>query len=191
MDTLSTLFSSRVRAKVLTRFFLSPGIEWNAWELSQSLRESYGAVWKELNRLEEIGILKSARRGRTKGYQVDPQCSIVPELRSMVMKTEGIGSAIREKLSQMDGVREAYIYGSFASGEADERSDVDLMIIGEVQLEELAPLIAQAERELNRPINYSVYTAAEWDERLANQDPFAVNVARSPKIMLIENPHAV
>lgn len=54
------------------------------------------------------------------------------ELRSIVLKTEGAGLEIKEKLQEMGGVNKAFIFGSYASGEADLRSDLDLMVIGEV-----------------------------------------------------------
>ena len=188
---LETLFSSRVRAKVLAALFLSPGIERNAWELAHSLQENYSAVWKELNRLEGLGILASEQKGNAKAYQVDPACPVAPELRSLVLKTEGIGAAIRQKLLERDTVKEAFIYGSYVAGEADQQSDIDLMIIGEVNLEDLAPIITAAEQELNRPVNYVIYSQQEWNDKLANQEPFAMNVNQSPKIMLVGDENAL
>lgn len=99
---LETLFSSRVRAKVLAAFFLSPGEKHNAWELAQSLGENYSAVWKELVRLQGLGILTSERQGNSKDYQVNEVCSIAPELRSIVLKTEGVGMVIKENLQESD-----------------------------------------------------------------------------------------
>jgi hypothetical protein len=84
---LATLFSSRVRAKVLAAFFLSPGEIFNAWQLARKLGENYSAVWKELVRLEGLGILVSQQRGNTKDYWVNETCPIVPELRLIVLKT--------------------------------------------------------------------------------------------------------
>jgi predicted nucleotidyltransferase len=182
---LATLFSSHVRAKVLADFFLSPGEKHNAWELSQRLGKNYSAVWKELVRLEGLGILTSEQRGNSKDYQVNEACPIAPELRSIVLKTEGAGVVIKEKLQDMEGVKEAFIFGSYASGEADASSDLDLMIIGEINLDQLSPVISDLERELNRPINYIIYTEDEWNQKSALKDPFWENVARAPKIMLI------
>ncbi len=188
---LTTLFSSRVRAKVVAAFFLSPGEKHNAWELAQRLGESYSAVWKELGRLEGLGILTSEQRGNSKDYQVNKACPIAHELRSIVLKTEGVGMLLKRKLQEMDSVNEAFIYGSYASGEADVRSDLDVMIIGEVKLNQLAPVISDLENELNRPINYVIYSEEEWNEKLAVNDPFVESVTRSPKIMLIGGDHAL
>jgi predicted nucleotidyltransferase len=182
---LVKLLSSRIRAKIITTLFLSPGIGRNAWELTQALGENYSAVWKELNRLEEMGILASEKRGNAKVYRVDHTSPIEPELRSIVLKTEGIGGLLRASLGKMKNVQQAFIYGSVASGKADRESDLDLMIIGEVDLEEISPLISEAERALNRPINYVLFSEEEWKEKLASHDPYATNVDNGQKIMLI------
>ena len=144
---LATLFSSRVRAKVLAAFFLSPGEKHNAWNLAQGLGENYSAVWKELVRLEGLGILTSQQQGNSKDYQVDEACPIAPELRSIVLKTEGVGAVIKEELQKTASVKEAFIYGSYASGEADARSDLDLMIVGEINPDQLTPVISKLEKK--------------------------------------------
>jgi predicted nucleotidyltransferase len=116
---------------------------------------------------------------------VNEACPIAPELRSIVLKTQGVGKILQEKLHSLDAVRKAFIYGSFAAGTADIHSDIDLMIIGEINLEEISGAISEAERDLNRPINYLIFSEEEWKEKLAIKDPFAVNVDESTKIMLI------
>jgi predicted nucleotidyltransferase len=181
---LENLFSSRVRAKTLSKLLLSPGESLNAWELSQLLSENYSAVWKELNRLERLSILISEQIGRSKAYTVNPDCPIIAELRSIVLKTEGIGVVLQEVLSRLD-VKEAFIYGSYASGDADRSSDLDLMIIGDTSLMELSDMISKLEEDLNRPINYVTFTEEEWKEKVAFKDAFAINVINSPRIMLI------
>ena len=188
---LTSLFSSRIRAKVIAAIFLSPGDKFNAWELAQRLNVTYSAVWKELARLEGLGILTSEQRGKSKEYQVNNACPIAPELKSLILKTEGVGLVVREKLQEMGRVNKAFIYGSFASGEADARSDIDLMIVGEVALDQLAPVITTLEKELNRSINYIIYSEDEWNEKRTTKDPFWENVINSPKIMLIGENHAL
>ena len=188
---LTSLLSSRVRVKVLTVLFLSPGEKHSAWDLANRLRENYSAVWKELVRLEKAGILTSEQGSHSKDYQVNKACPIAPELSSMILKTEGIGMVIMEKLQEMGRIEEAFIYGSYASGGADAGSDIDLMIIGEVDLEILAPVISGLEKDLNRPINYIIYPGEEWDEKQITHDPFWERVTKAPKIMLIGGEHAI
>jgi predicted nucleotidyltransferase len=182
---LATLFSSRVRAKILADLFLFPGIERNAWELSLLLKETYSAVWRELNRLEDLGILVSEPKGNSKAYRVNQTSPIEPELRSIVLKTEGLGGLLQKKLGEIGNIHKAFIFGSVASGKADSHSDVDLMVIGNVELERFSSLIAESEKDLNRPINYVIFTKKEWEEKLAKGEAFALNVEGSEKIMLV------
>jgi predicted nucleotidyltransferase len=155
------------------------------------LGENYSAVWKELVRLEKLGILTSEQRGISKEYHVNPTCPIAPELRSIVLKTEGAGIVIKEKLQEVGSVKEAFIYGSYASGDSDAQSDLDVMIIGDIDLDQLAPVISELERELSRPINYVIYSQEEWKDKAALKDPFWENVTGAPKIMLIGGEHAL
>jgi hypothetical protein len=83
------------------------------------------------------------------------------------------------------------ISGLFTRGEADERSDLAGMVIGEVELGPLTELISNVEQPLNRPVNDVAFSEREWDEKLAHQEPFATNVTRSPKLHLIGGEHAI
>jgi len=188
---LTSLFSSRIRAKILTAFLLTPGNDYNCWELVKLLNENYSAVWKELVHLEGLGILSSKQRGRSKIYHPDGDCPILPELRSLVIKTEGVAKVIHEHLLGVDSIKSAFIYGSYASGEADFQSDLDLMIVGEVNLPRFSILISELEKQLNRPINYVIFTEEEWNLKRSTADPFIHNVIQSPKMMLIGDENAL
>jgi predicted nucleotidyltransferase len=188
---LATLLSSRVRAKLITTFFMLPGEKHHAWELAKRLEENYSAVWKELVRLEKLGILISEQRGNSKDYEVNKDCPIAPELRSIVLKVEGAGKVIKEKLQELGSVKEAFIYGSYVSGESDLHSDLDLMIIGGINLDQFAPIINDLEKRLNRPINYVIYSEEELNDKLDINDPFLTHVTSAPKIMLIGGDYAL
>jgi uncharacterized protein len=118
-------------------------------------------------------------------YQVNPGSPITPDLRQIVLKTEGVGMVIRDKLSGLGDVKSAFIYGSYASGEADARSDLDLMLIGNIELSQFSSLVSQMENELNRPINYVIYAEEDWIAKKQSGDPFVHNVVQSPKVFII------
>lgn len=182
---LEALFSSRVRVQLLTFFLMNPGANVHARALVQKLGVHYNAVWKELLHLEQAGVLLSETRGKTKLYRLNPQYPILPELRAIVLKTTGLGDVLREALSRIPGTRAAFIYGSFAAGEMDPQSDIDLMLIGKINLMQLAPAIAKVESDLGRSVNYIAFTPKEWEDKVGAQEPFVLNVLTSPKIMLI------
>lgn len=85
----------------------------------------------------------------------------------------------------------AFIFGSVAAGDEDLFSDVDLMVVGTVDLMALAEVIANLEEELGREINYLVMTRTELAQRLAEEEPFIGNVLAGPKVMLIGDEDAL
>lgn len=112
---------------------------------------------------------------------------IYNELTNIILKTEGVAKLLQEKLSEIGEVKNAFIYGSFASKEAGINSDVDLFIVGRVNEKQLIMLIKKLEKKLSREINYVLFEPREFRERIKNKDPFVSNVLKEPKIMLVGN----
>jgi predicted nucleotidyltransferase/predicted transcriptional regulator with HTH domain len=185
LEVLQALFSSRVRVKLLTHLFSHPSEQFYARSLSRELGEHYNAVWHELNNLERLGLLVSEQNGNVKHYRLNPDFPIYEELKRIILKTSGLGQALREALRDLGTVEWAFIYGSVAAGEEDVLSDLDLMLVGELDLLALAEAIAHLEERLRREINYLVLTRAELAQRLESGDPLTGNILSGPKIMLI------
>lgn len=188
---LQALFSSKVRVKLLTHFFSHPEEQFYARSLARQVKEHYNAVWQELNNLEGVGLLVSVRDANVKYYRLNPDFPIYKELKRIIIKTSGLGQSLREALDPLGTVEWAFIYGSVAAGEEDSLSDVDLMLVGEMDLLALSAVIARLEDQLGREINYQVFARAELAQRLADGDPFISNVLTSPKVMLIGDEDAL
>jgi predicted nucleotidyltransferase len=182
---LDKLFSSKIRAILLRNFFTSPGKEFSARELSDSFKENYSSIWKELVNLNEMGILKSEKQRGIKLYALDESCPFMIDLKNIVEKTEGIPGRIQKALNPLPGIHASFIYGSYVSGKYDNRSDIDLMIIGIVEITELSKRISKIEKEISRPINYIIYSEKEWKEKKTEGIPFIKNVVDSEKVFLI------
>jgi len=149
--------------------------------------ENLNAVRRELANLEEIGLLKSTRRGNARYYAVNRAFPIYEELTAIVLKTEGAAKVIRERLDNLGEIESMFIYGSFACGEAGSGSDIDLFIVGEVDEDRLITALQETEDALGREINYVLFRKEEMERRVAEGDPFVTNVLREPKVMLIGN----
>jgi predicted nucleotidyltransferase len=181
---LQALFSSRVRVKLLAHFFGHPDEQFYARELARQTGEHYNAVWQELGNLERLGLLIGNQEANVKYYRLNPGFPLYPELKSMILKTTGLGQALRDALAHLGRVEVAFIYGSVATGEEDSLSDLDLMLVGEIDLLELSGMIDQLEKDLRRQINYLALTPAELAQRLTSGEPFLQNVLAEPKVML-------
>ena len=188
---LERLFSSRVRIDLIAHFVLHPGSHYHTRGLEKVLHANYSAIWKELRNLEEAGLLVSEEDAGRKLFRLNQDFPLLDELRAMFLKTAAAGDRIRKALEGHDGIVAAFIYGSYALGQADAYSDLDLMVIGDVELPSLSQSLSELEAELGRPVNYIMYTLAEWRSKLANRDPFATDVQRGPRLMLVGSEDAI
>ncbi len=182
---LERLFTSRTRVKILTLFMMNPGHDFFLREISRLIHENYNSVRRELKNLEDLGLLISKKQGNLKYFSIETHYPIYPELRNIIMKTEGVSNYAKDLLSQVSGVEVAFIYGSFASAEADKGSDLDLFIVGDVNEDELLKKISSLEEMVNREINYFLITTDELKARSKKEDAFLYNVLEGPKIMII------
>lgn len=182
---LEKLLTSKTRVKLLTLFLLNPETEMYVREIARKTGENTNAIRRELHNLEDIGLLSSEKKGNLKYYTVNKKMSIYIELTNIILKTEGVSRTLSENLTRLGRIETAFIYGSFASGSAGGRSDIDLFIIGQVHEDELIRCIEQLETKLSREINYVLFTPAEFGQRISNNDPFIKNVLNEKRVMLI------
>ncbi|MEN4018847.1 MAG: nucleotidyltransferase domain-containing protein [Methanobacterium sp.] len=182
---LKRIFTSKTRVKILTFFMINPEKEMFVREISRTINENINAVRRELSNLEQIGLLISKKEGNMKYYSVNKDFPIYEELKSIILKTEGVAKIINNNLSQIGEIKLAFIYGSFASGKANIQSDIDIFLVGELNEDQLIKEILKLEKTLSREINYVLFSADEFNQRINDEDPFVTNVLREPKIMII------
>jgi predicted nucleotidyltransferase len=182
---LSLLVTSAARRKLLVRFMTHPGERFYLTQLIRDLEITSSAAQKELARLTKSGLLLTEREGNLRFYSVNTAHPMYSELKSIVYKTEGLGSVLTEGLRQVADTAVALIYGSVARGTEDAASDVDLLVIGDVEPAALDAVLLHAERLLDRDVNATVLTVAEWRDRVERRQAFALDVLSGPKIFLI------
>ena len=62
---------------------------------------------------------------------------------------------------------------------------VDLLLVGQVSLNDLNTYIRSEEQKRGREINYTVMTEEEFEFRKRRHDPFIVGILASGRLMLI------
>ena len=97
---------------------------------------------------------------------------------------------LRSVLSPVsDKIDSAFVFGSQARGKARAASDIDLLIVGNLDELELHRLISQAEGQLNRPVNYTFLTMQEFKKRKKEKGGFLSRVLAGEKIFIIGDRH--
>lgn len=181
---LKELFASETIVSILTILFANPKKRFYLRQLVGLTGKYPRSVSGALRKLEKAEIITSAREGNLKYFSLNEKSPIYSELKSMILKTTGVGSMLRESLSRLGGVEFAFIYGSAASGKETAVSDIDLMLVGKIDLDEANSLVARLEKRLGREINLTVFGSREWEERKKAKNGFVKNVLAGKKIIL-------
>jgi len=142
-------------------------------------------LYKEEKNLTSLGIVNEDKRGRVTLVSVNKKLPYFSELKGLIAKTAGLAELTRSALSELKGVKYALVYGSFARGEESESSDVDILIVGNVDEEQILKAISRIEERAGREINYILWSEHDFKKRAKGRHNLLADIAREPVIMLI------
>jgi len=182
---LESLISSKIKRAILNKFLTNPEEKYYVRQLAIIINASVGTIHRELVKLEESGILISEKLGNLRFFCINKRNPLYKELKEMIFKTEGIKGRMEAELKLIKGIKAAFIYGSFAKKEERRDSDIDLLLIGDIDDHKLVSRISDLEKEFDREINYTVYTVQEFNEKKKNNNLFILDVLNGQKIFLI------
>jgi len=178
------LNKSKIRRDILFLFFLEKKNSYYIRELERILGFSAGNIRRELIALKEEGIIDFVKKGNQSHYYLNKKSPIFNEIKSIISKTIGLEFKIKKCLEPITGIKEAFIFGSFAKEKEHSLSDIDLMIIGSIDEDILIPRISKTEELLGREINYHLISEDEWKKR-KDKDSFIKSITSSPVIKII------
>jgi predicted nucleotidyltransferase len=183
-ELLSKLFSS-TRAELLSLFFNNPDEKFYLREIARHISKDAAGIKRELDTLVKIGLLGVEKRGVQKYYFADKNSPIFSEMKGLIFKTTGIQGSIKAVLSRLKGVQMAFIYGSYAKGSEKEDSNINLMVIGQVNITELNDVVMGLEEKMKREIDYLAFDELEYRKRKEAKDPFIREIVKGKKIFLL------
>lgn len=185
-DIKAMILFGKVRRAILSVLF---GHADEAFYLRQIVRTTgfgLGPIQRELKQLTQCGIIRRSVRGRQVYFQANLDSPIFPELKSLIIKTVGIGDTLRAALAPIAGQLEvAFIYGSIARGEEGHRSDIDLLVVGDIAFADVVVNLQAAQKLLGREIFPTVYPPDEFKAKMRAKHHFLTSVLKGPKIYLI------
>lgn len=186
MASLSDFIVSKVRVKLLKSFLENPKEMYHVRELTRRTSEEINAVRRELSRMNEAGMVKKEMRGNRLYYWFVKEYPYFQELLQLVTKTTGLGFAIRKNRGKLGKINFVVFSGQFVRREERVSTDqVDVLLIGDVVLPELANLIRQEEGKRKLEINYTPITKEEFEFRKSRRDPFVLGILAQSRVMII------
>ncbi len=176
---------SKARQAILALLIDDPERRLHLRAIARGVGTSSGTAARELGRLEEAGLIRRTREGNQVYFQARPEQPLFEAIREIVRQTVGAPSIVRRRLAGLAGVERAVIFGSYARGRVDADSDVDVLVIGDPDRDELTERLEMAGLEISRPVNEVVMTANELIERRSRGDKFIESIEAGPVIDLL------
>ncbi|MEW6570902.1 MAG: winged helix-turn-helix domain-containing protein [Nitrospirota bacterium] len=177
---LKSLFSSSVRADVLSLLLNSPDEQFYIREIAKLLRKNPSGIKRELDNLEKMGIVASEKIVNLRYFQANKDSPLYAELKNLITKSLGLPGALKAVL-RASGAKAAFIYGPYAEG--NEVDTVDLFVIGASS--SLPRELKDLEKRFDRKINCSIMDEEEYRAKRKKGDAGLKKILSGKRITLI------
>lgn len=161
------------------------GSEFSIAELQRRTGIPQQTISREVDRLTRAGMLAVRAVGRAKLVQANADSPYFPELRGLLLKATGPAVVLGDRLRQIPGIDEAYVFGSWGrryEGEVGPPpADVDVLVVGDADPDAVDAACAEAGRRLGLEINPVVLSEGEWRR---SRSGFVRQVREGPLVQL-------
>lgn len=176
---------SKVTIKILDYYFLNPDVQVYINELARILELDPKNTEIKLKELEKEGLLKSEFRGKQRYFFLAKDNSVLEHYRQIFLKTYGLEKRLKETLKNIKGLKEAYLFGSYANNKMDSSSDIDILAIGSHSTLELQRVIVNLQKDTGREFNVINLSQKEFKEKREKKSHFINNIFKNKTIQLI------
>lgn len=175
---------TRRQQRILAPLLLNPERSYSVNELIRIGGASSSGSQAVLRAIREVGLVLEERLGNQRRLRINTDFPIYPELRAICIKTFGIQEPIRAMLEPfVDQIDLAFIFGSIAKGTDRAHSDVDLIVVGSLDLFTVVNAADVFEQTYGRHLHLTCYTREDWEE--LRDDRSLRAIIAGPTMMLI------
>ncbi|WP_020576133.1 hypothetical protein [Actinopolymorpha alba] len=187
---LLPLLRSRLQAELLTLILLNPAQEWTLTELARIVGTSVATAQREVARAEQAGVVTSRRLGNVRLVRA-ADSPLTEPLTELLVRSFGPLHVIAGELADVDDIEAIYLFGSWAARYAGEQgrapNDIDVLVIGRPDRDELDDAGQRAARRLGREVNMTIRSPQWWRD---SNDAFHRQIATRPLVQVAERASA-
>ena len=187
MNLLAEILSSKIRSEIFRMLFGVNGEALHMREIERRSGLAIGTIQQELKKLFRLDLIKKRKDGNRLYYEANQEHPLYPDIHNLVLKTVGLVDFFREALKANPNIKLAFVFGSIARHEEKDKSDVDLMIIGDIGMRQLTGHLSGVSGPIGREINPHILSMKEFLKRKSAKDHFLIQVLESPRIFIIGN----
>ena len=195
------LFGSKTRVKLLQLFYSNPNRPFYVREITRKIDEQINSVRRELSNLLNIGIITSENTNNKLYYEVNQKFEYYEPLQEI------FGNGVTKKTKKKTDSKEDETPATTAAPEMDEalkaigqidllvytgqftRDDtagVDILIVGEVNLNALQKYVADLEKQEKKSLRYAAMPLEDFKYRRQIRDRFAIGIDNAKKQVIVD-----
>jgi DNA-binding transcriptional ArsR family regulator len=176
-SSLAPILRSDVQGRILAVVMVDPETEHSLTDLARQVGTSQPTVLREIDRAEQAGIVTTRKQGQVRLVRANLSNPLYEPLAKIVITTYGPPAVLVDVLADIEDIDEAYLFGSWAAryqGAAGHwPNDIDVLVIGQPDRDEIYEAAEQAERRLGLPVQITLRTPAQWHD---GDDAFVAEV---------------
>ncbi|MBA3733415.1 hypothetical protein H0W91_03520 [Patescibacteria group bacterium] len=183
METLSKLFGSENKVKIMRLFLFNPEKVFDIKDISERIQADPTKVRKEMSILEKTGLVKrrmlQKKKSSSQGYILDTQFSYLLPLQNFLINIEPLHpKEIIRKISKLGSIKLIVTAGVFIQ---EPESRADLLIVGDgVKKMALENMMKTLESEIGKELRYAYFTAEDFKYRLSMCDKLTRDILDYP-----------
>lgn len=177
---LKSLFSSSIRADLLSLLLNSPDEQFYIREIAKLLRKNPSGIKRELDNLEKMGIVTSEKIVNLKYFQANKESPLFSELKNLITKSLGLPGALKAVL-RASNAKAAFIYGPYAEGE--DIGIVNLFVIGASG--SLTKELKEIEKRFDQKIDCIIMDEEEYKQKKKKGDAMLKRILSGKRINLL------
>ena len=187
---LLPLLRSQTQGDLLALLFLHPNDEYSLTDVARHIDVTVPGVHHEVTRLIQAGLILDRRVGNNRMVRADTSTVLAGQLTDLLAVTYGPRPVLSDVLRGVAGIEQAYIYGSWAARYSGVPgpvpNDVDVLVIGTADIDELEDAVRLASGQLHRDVNIRRVSADTWARTKRGQESsaFLATVSGGPLITL-------
>jgi DNA-binding transcriptional ArsR family regulator len=182
VNALEKMLSSKAKAEIFRVLFDEPA-ELYMRDIGRKTGLAIGSVQQVLKDLTELDLVSSRKDGNRLYYSANRQNPLYIDIHNMVVKTVGAVGVLSRSLKD-DSIKLAFIFGSLAREEEKAHSDIDLFVIGDINVRKLSEILSKAKTQLGREINPHAMTEKEFLKRRRTKDHFVTRILENQKLFV-------
>ena len=166
--SLMPILRSDVQGKILAILLVNKDLEYSVSDLANRVGTSLPTALREIRRLEQALLVTVRPAGNMQLVRANRDHKLFAALTEIVLYSFGPVEVLRGLFSKLEGVQEAFIYGSWAERYQGvpgvDPGDIDVLLVGDFDRSQAFDLALKATHIIGKEVAVNNLSAKDWKE---------------------------